>query len=288
MKFLDAIDGFSMEMANGAYSPITAKYYAQRLQNIAVQLDNPPLEQITREQLIGYLQSLRDNGRTESTVQVYWKVIRSFFNWASKELSIERVDNIPMPATPNQAILPFAQAEISKIVKSCKSARDKALVLLLLDSGLRVSEVSRLTINDLDIETGSILVKPFHSGKKSRGRVARLGKSARLALWKYIHTRDVTPTDPLISTRDNTILDRYQLRNILRRIGKRAGITNIHPHRFRHTFAIEFLRNGGNIFELQMLLGHNDLTMVRRYLAISQSDLESAHRRSSPADNWHL
>ncbi len=80
-------------------------------------------------------------------------------------------------------------------------------------------------------------------------------------------------------TRDN-------LGNLLKRIGDRAGVSNIHPHRFRHTFAINYLRNGGNVFALQAMLGHTTLDMVKRYLQIMQIDLEREQQKASPVDNW--
>jgi integrase/recombinase XerD len=72
------------------------------------------------------------------------------------------------------------------------------------------------------------------------------------------------------------------------RLGAKAGVQACHPHRFRHTFAVNFLRNGGNAFELQMALGHTTLQMVQTYLALAQADLDAAHRKASPVENWRL
>ena len=71
-------------------------------------------------------------------------------------------------------------------------------------------------------------------------------------------------------------------------MGAKAGVQNCHPHRFRHTFAVNFLRNGGNAFELQMALGHMTLQMAQTYLALAQADLDAAHRKASPVENWRL
>jgi integrase/recombinase XerD len=75
---------------------------------------------------------------------------------------------------------------------------------------------------------------------------------------------------------------------LLKRLGSRGNVDDVHPHRFRRTAAIQFLRNGGNLFALQKMLGHETLDMVRRYVELADSDLEEAHKTASPVDNWNL
>lgn len=142
--------------------------------------------------------------------------------------------------------------------KMPEAARNRAIILLLLDTGLRLGKLCRLKIEDVNMENGEVLVAPFGSGKKTKPRTVVIGKTTRRAVWLYLAKReDYKPEDPLFD------LESGAIRTILRRAGERAVASDNHPHRFRHSFAIWFLRNGGDVFTLQRLLGHSTLDMTR-------------------------
>ena len=83
-------------------------------------------------------------------------------------------------------------------------------------------------------------------------------------------------------------MNRHAVGNMLKRLGVRAGVANVHPHRFRHTFATEYLRNGGQMIALKDILGHSDFEMVEHYAHFVQTDIERDHKSASPVDNWKV
>ena len=117
-----------------------------------------------------------------------------------------------------------------------------------------------------------------------------LGQSGQRGLWRYLTTdrAATSPNEPLFATATGRHMDSSGVRLMISACRRAGGIPAAGPHRFRHTFAINFLRNGGNILALQDLLGHSSLEMVRRYARQAEVDLQQAQRRASPADNWGL
>jgi site-specific recombinase XerD len=150
---------------------------------------------------------------------------------------------------------------------------------------MRASELCNVHRYDADLRNHRITVQ----GKGKKERMVAISPRTAQVLWRYQSSRpDARPTAHLFVVRHERPLDRCVLRRLLKRIGDRAGVLNVYPHRFRHTFAIAFLRNGGNVYALQRLLGHNSLDMVKRYLSIAQADVQDAHREASPVTNWNL
>ena len=126
-------------------------------------------------------------------------------------------------------------------------------------------------------------------GKGAKERSVPFSPRTAQALWRYLSTRpDAENSEPLFSTHHKRKIDQTQLAKSLKALGAKAGVHNVHPHRFRHTFAIQYLRNGGDPYTLQKLLGHSTLDMVKRYLSLAQIDIDKAHKRASPVDNWAI
>lgn len=308
MKIEQAISGFLLFKRVEGLSPRTLTLYERQLNHLHDYLGDVEIETITSTDLRRFLDYLRReyvptrlDGDTSPlsarSIRNYWVALRSMWTWATAELGIEHiVESINTPKVSDTIIEPLTQNEIARLLKCTPTTadgrrnpyhrRNVALILVLLDTGIRVSELCNLKRRDLDLETGRIAVI---NGKGNKSRMVYIGDRARRGLWRYLAENELAEdASPIFPNTDGFPLSRSRVRKIVANLGKRADVKNVYPHRFRHTFAIQYLRNGGDIFTLQRLLGHSTLEMVRRYLALADVDAERAHRRASPVDNWRV
>jgi len=210
----------------------------------------------------------------------------------------------PLPVS-DPVIETFTKDEIAALLKACDvthtwknraattnarstAFRDRAIILTLLDTGCRASELCGICVGDLNLNTNSIKLHGKGPGRDGKERIVYFGKRTSQAVWKCLLPRLNSSKDDdrlFVVGPDSDLrpMTRDVLRKLLHRIGERAGIANVYPHRFRHTFAINYLRNEGDILTLQALLRHSDLEMVKRYARIAQTDCADAHRRASPS-----
>jgi integrase/recombinase XerD len=246
------------------------------------------------------------------TIHNFYVSLSAFFTWACREFELPNpIKTVPVPKFEQAPIEPLTKEEVEALLKACdlcneaktvdrrkyvmrrwSGKRDQAIIMMLLDTGLRASELSALKIGDVDLKTGKALVRHGRAGgaKGGKGRTVFLGKAARRTLWRYLTEREdgEDPDAPLFLVKYDRPLNKNALRLLIVHLGQKAGVKKCHPHRFRHTFAITYLRAGGDLFTLQALLGHSTLDMVQHYARVAEIDIEQAHKRASPADNWRL
>ncbi len=319
-----AIPGFIQFKSAEGLSPNSLTSYAHDL-NLWLEIKGDrSIQQVTAQELREYLNYMRTeytprriNGNNEQklsskTLRNIWISLSAFFSWASEEFDFPSpMKGVPAPKFTQAQVETFTKEEIEALLKACEycreaqtdqrrkftmrrptALRDRAIILTLVDTGLRASELCSLRLCDIDLKTGKVIVRHGVSGgsKGGKGRTVFMGKSTRRAVWRYLADRE-DGSDPqalLFIGKSNRPMNKDGLRLVIAALGNKAKVSKCHPHKFRHTFAITYLRSGGDLFTLKSLLGHSSLEMVEHYARIAEVDIEQAHRRASPADNWRL
>ena len=238
----------------------------------------------------------RDRKLTGHTINCYLRSISAFWSWLVREGFIE--DNpftrTKIPKAPKKVITPFAEDQIQGLLQAIDTSstaglRAYAIVLMFLDTGMRLGELIGLKKDDVDLRNKTLKV----FGKGAKERRLPIGKRLLATLWKYQLHRPQPATgsvDNFFLTQDGWPLTKNRVETIIKDLGKKAGVQGVRcsPHTFRHTFCIEFLRNGANLFSLQQMTGHTSLEVLRGYVALAESDIKIAHQKFSPVDNLNL
>jgi len=228
------------------------------------------------------------------TLHHYYGALRAFFNWAVKEgfLTESPLAKVKVAKSKPKVIQPYSREHIIGLLHVCDhdyqhdakflGSRNRAIILILLDSGLRLSELAGIKLQDIEVERGWIKVM----GKGAKERVVRIGKVAQKALWRYLMYRGENSKEQLWLSEERKPLQPSGIQSAIHRLKIRAGISEKGcVHKFRHSFALSFLRADHNPFNLQYLLGHSSLEMVKHYTqALGMEDALKAHEKASPAD----
>ena len=221
-------------------------------------------------------------------VHAAFRCLRAFLYWYEKETEITWINPIKNVKPPKMAIAPLEPVEfttVKKLLKTCDltefyGARDYAIFLFLLDTGIRASELTALDIDDVDAILGDVNIR---HGKGGKPRMVVIGKRTRKAVRSYLKFRNDTEYAMWV-TDDGDRLTYWGLNLILKRRAKLAKVPKPELHAFRRAFALSCLRSGMDIFSLQRLMGHADLTVLSRYLAQNDDDSRNAHVKASPVD----
>jgi len=218
--------------------------------------------------------------------------LSAFFRFLVREEVIAEnpMEKVEKVRVPRKVVETFSTEQVEAMLAACNNRsfngiRLRAVILTLLDCGLRASELCGLTLEDVSWDEGTLRVM----GKGGKERIVPFGEATRQALLAYVAKRGNIPGQgALFVTCYGDPMNRHEAHRLLAAAGRKAGLVGVRcsPHTFRHTFAVMYLRNGGDAFSLQKLLGHSSLDMTRRYAELAQADVVAKHRQCSPGDRF--
>lgn len=284
-RFHDFLIAFDMPADPAAVTPNTLRAYILYLRHQTAYAGHPFVP-------------CQNRPLSDGSIHNYIRGLSPFFTWLTVEniLPANPFDHVKIPRAGAKTITPLSPADLQKLFAVIRldtpvGGRDFLIILLFLDCGLRLSELIGLKLADVHLDDQYLKIR----GKGNKERSVPFGQEVKKYLQHYIRRLRPRPgtegvADLLFLNNKGDALTDTMVQNRLKRYGKLAGISGIRvsPHTFRHTAAISFLRNSGDVFSLQKMLGHNTLDMTRRYCAVANEDLRRAHRQASPVDNLGL
>ena len=256
----------------------TIKYYRVTIEHLLKNVISP-IRKITTEMMRAYLvdyQKINNCGKT--TVDNIRRNISSFFSWLEEEDYILkspmlRIHKIKTQKTVKNII---SDEEIEKLRDNCKNIRDTAMIDLLYSTGIRVGELVKLNIEDIDFSERECVV--FGKGDKER-RVYFDAKS-KIHLKNYIESRK--DNNPALFVTLNAPYDRLKISGVeirIRELGRMLNLEKVHPHKFRRTMATRAIDKGMPIEQVQKILGHSQIDTTMQYAIVNQNNVKASHRK---------
>jgi site-specific recombinase XerD len=283
----DTVDKFLFNRRVGNCTPSTLEVYAQNLHRFA-EIAPAELEGCSPEIVQAYLDTLRLRLKPISVHQHY-RTLRTFFSWCGGAgfLQANPLRGFRMKVPKTLPHVPESD-DIRRLLTACagtfEGKRNRALIALLVDSALRISEALALRIQDLDFGTGTISVR---NGKGQKDSVAHFETNSARYLRAWLAMRPgYYPDDFVFVNRSGERLQRHSATQILYRLSHRAGLPRkIGPHALRHFAATSILRQTGDLDLVRRVLRHESLAMALRYTHLTGADISKKFRRASPFNN---
>jgi site-specific recombinase xerD len=256
----------------------TLSYYKTTVEKLLDRITDP-IRKVTTDDIREYLASYQGlNDCSKTTIDNIRRNISSFFTWLEEEDYIikspmRRIHKIKTTKTVKEVI---SDEEIEKMRDKCKNLRDLAIIDLLYSTGIRIGELVRLNIDDIDFEERECIV----FGKGDKERRVYFDAKTKIHLTDYINSR--FDTNPALFVTLDAPYDRLQISGVeirLRHLGRELGINKVHPHKFRRTMATRAIDKGMPIEQVQKLLGHSQIDTTMHYAIVNQTNVKVAHRK---------
>lgn len=254
-----AITDYTRHLRAQGHSAATIRVYSYVLRLFA---ETAPrrLGAITSDHIEAHLDGRWSAGNKPASVALHLKALRAFFAWAVAKGRLKRspAASVPLPHWRPDAIEPYTPAQVAAMFASAHTAQERAVVAVLLNTGIRASELCRLRPED--VKAGRLLIQ----GKGAKQRWVGVDTGTEELLRAQMAESD---SDTVFG-----LVDRHAAMYVVRRLARRAGVPKAHPHRFRNTFAVMYLKSGGDALDLQTLLGHSSLEQTKRYVEWGKAD----------------
>lgn len=295
MRDLDAAIGqYVLSLEAEGRSPATTSWHREALSGLGVWLrasghpESPTRwTPVLLREWIRHLQT-RPNKHTGAPLSASYvnnqvRSLRAFCRWLLREELVDRdpFDRVRVPKTPKMVKPTLGPEEVRLLLGAAvdgrNGARDEAIVLFMLDTAARANEVVTLRAEDIDWRRGVAKVW----GKGAKEREVPFSAVTGKAMQRYLLRRRNPDCETFFQTEEGSPLTYDGLYQITCRISRKTGVP-VNPHKLRHTAALQYLRNGGNAFALQKLLGHTTLHTTLNYVAMNSDDLVAEHRQHSP------
>lgn len=256
----------------------TLSHYGSQIKKLLIEL-NKPIDEINENDLFCYLIKYQmERGSSNRYIDNKRLIFSSFFTWLHNKGYISNNPAVGLDKIKYEYRIkkPFSDEELELIRTNCKDAREKALVDFLYSTGVRISELSSLNKCDVNFREREAIV----FGKGGKERKVYITPVACMNLQKYLNERQDDNEALFVGTRKPYVrLTKSGAEKIIRDLGKRAGVDNAHPHRFRRTMATNAIKKGMPIEEVQALLGHAKIETTMIYCTISTENVKHSHHK---------
>lgn len=254
----------------------TLKQYVRTCRKLYEAVGKPYTE-MNANDVLYFLAKEMERGVKDQTRENQRANISAFFQWMTNEEIIPKnpVAQVKPIKCHKEVKTAFSDVEIDALRSACKSLKERALIEFLLSTGVRVNEVATMTMQDVNRDTLSVHV--VH-GKGNKERLTYTTAVAMKHLLAYLHSRK-EDGDTLFYNKNHEPISTDGIRYILNTIANRAGVDNVHPHRFRRTFATNLSRRGMPLQEIQILMGHRNTNTTMQYIATDDSRMNASYKK---------
>jgi site-specific recombinase XerD len=261
----------------------TINWYEQKINTYLRDSGIASLEELTAFEFKRYLAELQGRELAANTVHGYFETLKAFANWAARETY--QVDpgvlRARAPKVPQQEMETYTEAQVEALLQAAPKGWPQTAILTLLGTGMRVGELCALRLVDFEDDGEAAFLK-IQRGKGGKFRRVPVSRRLRRELMRYLNrVRPDTATTELLVRTDGQPLRVRTVIELFQRMKGRVGF-HVHAHKFRHTFATEYLRQGGDIERLRRILGHTTYVMVMRYVHLDKGDLYRDFDQRSP------